>query len=74
MLNDLVETETRIYRKLQTVDFIHYGLANTILQVYRPTEYVTHKSIKTSNSIENFGYYNIIVRAWIYIMLIIKLQ
>ncbi|CAO3665414.1 unnamed protein product [Rhizopus stolonifer] len=28
--------------------FIHSGLANTMLQVDRPTEYVTHKSIETT--------------------------
>ncbi|KAG1455819.1 hypothetical protein G6F55_006853 [Rhizopus delemar] len=59
MLDDLIETKPELRGSLQTVGFIHSGLANTMLQVDRPTEYVTrvtrHKTIEISHSIENFG-------------------
>jgi hypothetical protein len=59
MLGDLIEAKPEFTESLQTCGFIHSGLANTILQVDRPTEYVTrvtrHKNTKISHSIENFG-------------------
>ncbi|CAO3661210.1 unnamed protein product [Rhizopus stolonifer] len=59
MLDDLIETKPELTGSLQTVGFIHSGLSNTMLQVDRPTEYITrvtkHKIIEISHSIENFG-------------------
>lgn len=59
MLDDLIEIKPELIGSLQTVDFIHSDLANTMLQVDRPTEYVTrvtrHKTIEISQSIGNFG-------------------
>ncbi|EIE89935.1 hypothetical protein RO3G_14646 [Rhizopus delemar RA 99-880] len=59
MLGDLIETKPELTGFLQSVGFIHSGLANTMLQVDRPTEYVNrvtrHKTIKIRHSIGNFG-------------------
>ncbi|KAG1444597.1 hypothetical protein G6F56_010237 [Rhizopus delemar] len=59
MLDDLIETKPELTGSLQTVGFIHSGLANTMLQVDRLMQYVTcvtrHKVIEISHSIENFG-------------------
>ncbi|KAI8977701.1 hypothetical protein BDF20DRAFT_914007 [Mycotypha africana] len=59
MLDDLIVTKPELRGSLQTVGFIHSGLANTMIQVDRPTEYVTrvtrHKTIEISHSIEKFG-------------------
>lgn len=59
MLYGLIENKPECRGALQTVGFVHSGLANTMLQVDRPTGYVAcvtrHKSADISWSIENFG-------------------
>jgi hypothetical protein len=59
MLDALIEAKPEFGGSLQNVGFVQSGFSSTMVQVDRPTEYITrvtrHKTVGVSHVIENFG-------------------